>query len=416
MVLYTFFSELLTQAGWPWPTQLAWTASVVLMLAGAALVQLLVRLIILPTLGGLVRQTETKLDDLLVDARFLKRLAHLAMPLTLIAQWNLFFAEVGSFTTFIHKALVLWLAFAVWSAVSLLIDNGHKAYLTWEGAARNPIKSYLQVLKVVLFLGVAIFGISSLFNQDPWGLISGLGALTAVLLLVFKDPLLGLVASIQLQANDMVKLGDWIEMPSYGADGDVIDINLSVVKVRNWDQTITTVPTYALVSGSFKNWRNMTEAGGRRVKRAVLLDVNTVRFLDGDDLARLKEIRILRPYLERIQAEVEAHNKAEGIPENDWSNGRHLTNLGTFRAYMEAYLRHLEGVNQKLILLVRQLEPRSQGLPLELYFFTKDTRWAAYESLAADVFDHVFAVLPVFGLAAFQEPTGRDWRLVQKLS
>jgi miniconductance mechanosensitive channel len=233
-----------------------------------------------------------------------------------------------------------------------------------------------------------------------------------VLLLIFKDPILGLVAGIQLSANDMLAVGDWLEMPKFGADGDVIDISLTTVKVRNWDKTITTIPAYALISDSFKNWRGMTESGGRRIKRAVHIDATSVRFLDEDDLKRLRRAQLLADYIEHKVRDIEAYNKENQIDPESPVNGRRLTNLGTFRAYLTAYLRAHKGIHKDMTLMVRQLSPGADGVPLEIYAFSNDTAWVNFEGIQADIFDHIFAVIPEFGLRIHQSPTGYDMQQI----
>ncbi|MFH1569821.1 MAG: mechanosensitive ion channel domain-containing protein, partial [Gemmatimonadota bacterium] len=247
-----------------------------------------------------------------------------------------------------------------------------------------------------------------LLGRSPWGLLSGVGAVMAVILLVFRDTLLSLVASVQIATNKLVKVGDWIEVPAFGADGDVIDIALHTVKVRNWDKTITTIPTYRLLDSSFKNWQGMFETGGRRIKRALYLDMNTVRFCDDAMLDRYERIELVREYVRERRREVEEHNRARQVDTAEPVNGRRLTNLGTFRAYVVAYLKAHPKVHPDLTFLVRQLAPGEHGLPLEIYVFTSDTAWASYEGIQADIFDHLLASVPEFGLRVYQQPSGRD--------
>jgi miniconductance mechanosensitive channel len=278
-----------------------------------------------------------------------------------------------------------------------------------QRAHTRPIKGYLQLVRIGVFMIAAILVVAALFNRDPLLLLSGLGAMTAVLLLVFKDTLLSLVASVQLSGNDMLRVGDWIEMPQFNADGDVIDISLHTVKVQNWDKTITTIPTWRLINESFKNWRGMSESGGRRIKRALCIDKTSVRFLGDADRKRMARFALLGDYLAGKQAEIDAHNEALQAKGQDPVNARHVTNLGTFRAYVEAYLRaHPRIHHEGMTLMVRQLEPEPVGLPLQLYCFTTTTAWTEYEGIQADIFDHLFAILPEFGLRVFQQPTGAD--------
>jgi miniconductance mechanosensitive channel len=277
--------------------------------------------------------------------------------------------------------------------------------------ARNkPIKGYLQLVKIIAFIVVAILIIAVLIDRSPLLLLSGLGAMTAVLMLVFKDTILSFVASVQLSSHDMLRVGDWLEMPALNADGDVIDIALHTVKVQNWDRTITTIPTWRLINESFKNWRGMSESGGRRIKRAIYLDQTSMRFLTDEERTNLKRFALIDEYLERKREELEEFNKALLAAGRDPVNTRRVTNLGTFRAYVAAYLKNHPRVHQGLTQMVRQLQPGPTGLPLEIYCFAATTAWVEYEGIQADIFDHIYAILPEFGLRVFQEPSGADMR------
>ena len=237
-----------------------------------------------------------------------------------------------------------------------------------------------------------------------------MGAMTAILLLVFKDSILGLVASIQLTSNDMVRIGDWIEMPKYGADGDVIDVTLHTVKVQNWDKTITTIPSYALISDSFKNWRGMAESGGRRIKRAIYIDLTSIKFCTSEMLDRFEKFQLITDYIRTRKAEITEYNQEHQVDTSELINGRNLTNVGTFRAYLVAYLHHHPKIHQDLTFLIRHLPPGEQGLPIEIYVFSNDQVWANYEAIQADIFDHIFSVVPMFDLRLFQNPTGADFQ------
>ncbi|WP_024889020.1 mechanosensitive ion channel family protein [Luteimonas huabeiensis] len=287
-------------------------------------------------------------------------------------------------------------------AVSRLLDALNRHYERRPDARDKPIKGYVQVVKIVMFVLVGISVVATLIGAEFLHIITGLGAMTAVLMLIFQDTILSLVASVQISNDGRVRIGDWIEMPSQNADGDVIDIALHTVTVRNWDRTVTTVPTKKLVSDSFKNWRQMSEGGGRRIKRALYLDQRSVRFFGPDEIARFRRFNLLDEYLDRKDRELREWNAELAARGAEPVNHRRVTNLGTFRAYVEQYLRHHAGINQALTLLVRQLQPTEHGLPLEIYCFTADTRWAVYEGIQSDIFDHLLAILPEFGLRVFQ--------------
>jgi miniconductance mechanosensitive channel len=290
-------------------------------------------------------------------------------------------------------------------AISALLNGCLDIYRKFAISKEIPIRSFVQVAKLILFVITAIILMSILLDKNPIYFLSGLGAITAVLMLIFKDAILGLVAGVQLAANRMVARGDWIEMPKYGADGNVVDIALTTVKVQNWDNTITTVPTYALISDSFKNWRGMQESGGRRIKRSLKIDINTVRFCDEAHLKELRKIDLLSDYLKEREAEIAKERSAHKGSGDHHINARALTNLGTFRAYVRAYVKNHPLIHQELTVLVRQLASTENGLPLEIYVFSKDKDWVAYEGLQADIFEHVFAILPAFKLRAFQRGT-----------
>ncbi len=302
--------------------------------------------------------------------------------------------------------IVLSIAMAVVRALAY----ANELYERLPRSKNRPIKGFVQVVKLIVLCGAAIIMIAVLIDQSPLLLLSGLGAITAVLLLVFKDTILSLVASVQLTTQDMLRVGDWITMPGMEADGDVVDISLHTVKVQNFDKTITTIPTHRMVSDPFRNWRGMAEAGGRRIKRSLVIDQNSIRFLSADEVVELDRFKILKPYLERKRAEIEGWNAAELKGEDAPVNARRLTNIGTLRAYIIAYLQWHVRVNGDFTLLVRQLEPGPQGLPIEIYCFTDTTVWTEYEGIQADIFDHMLSIVPEFGLRVFQEPAGLDFQ------
>lgn len=307
--------------------------------------------------------------------------------------------------------IMLYALLSLFSLLDTLLDLSQR----FASASQLPLRGIFQGVKLVAAIIIAIFMISLLIGKSPLLLMSGLGAMTAVLMLVFKDPILGLVAGIQLSANNMLKLGDWLEMPKYGADGAVIDIGLTTVKVRNWDNTITTVPTYALISDSFKNWRAMSESGGRRIKRSLNIDTTSIRFMSDEQSHQLAKSHLLSSYIDSKAQELANYNKAHDTDLSCPLNGRRMTNLGTFRAYLEAYLHSHPLIRKDMTLMVRQMPPTSEGLPIEIYAFTNTTVWAEYEGIQSDIFDHAFAVIPEFGLRVHQTPTGNDMRAIGQL-
>lgn len=307
--------------------------------------------------------------------------------------------------------IVLTLALAVSAALDLI----NTAYQRRPEAASRPIKGYLQVLKIAVFAIATILIIATLLDRSPVILLSGLGAMAAVLMLIFQDTLLSLVASVQISSSDIVRVGDWIEMPQLNADGDVIDIALHTVKVQNWDKTITTIPTKRLISESFKNWRGMQQSGGRRIKRSLYLDQNSVHFLTAKERAHLHRFFLLDDYLSDKEQELRKWNAQLEEWGEEPVNTRRVTNIGTFRAYVDRYLRNHPGINQDMTLMVRQLAPGATGLPLEIYCFTNTVAWVGYEGTQADIFDHLLAILPEFGLRVFQQPAGGDVRALARV-
>jgi miniconductance mechanosensitive channel len=283
-----------------------------------------------------------------------------------------------------------------------------RIYNRYEVSKKLPLKSFLQVIKVLIFTVSIIFIISSVMDKSPLLIFSGIGAATAILMLIFKDAILGLVAGVQLSANRMVSVGDWIEMPKFGADGEVTEVALTTVKVCNWDKTITTVPTYALISDSFKNWSGMSESGVRRIKRAIHFDMNSVRVLQQDEIEKMRQISLLTDYISSKESEILAWNNDRGVDANELVNARALTNVGTFRAYVVEYLKSHPKIDENETILVRHLSPSDNGLPIEIYAFSNDNGWVNYEGVQSDIFDHLIAIIPEFGLRLFQRPSGLD--------
>jgi miniconductance mechanosensitive channel len=314
----------------------------------------------------------------------------------------------GLLTRLASACMVLVIALTM----DAFLSAAHELYTRLPLAGTRPIKSYVQLAKVIVYLVAGIFIVARLADQTPWFFVSGLGAMMAIILLIFRDTLLSLVASVQLTNNDLVRVGDWIEMPQFGADGDVVDIALNTVRVQNWDRTITVIPTHKFLDHSFRNWRGMFDGGGRRIKRAIHVNMNTIRFLRDDEIGRLGRFVLLRDYIAAKLVELRAHNAPYASDPGAIVNARRLTNIGTFRAYIMRYLRSHPAINQDLTLLVRQLSPTPEGLPIEVYAFTADTRWGVYEDIQADIFDHILAIAPEFGLSVYQRPSSGDYAAV----
>ena len=356
------------------------------------------------------KRSKNTWDDALVQHGFVRRLSYL-MPIVVIYLSADFMMPRQALAPEFFKrfAMVFFVLAGVWILDSILLAI-RDIYSKSAMALRRPIRGYLDVVKITAYTMAAIFIISILTNKSPWGILSILGGFTVILMLIFKDTILGFVASIELSGHDMIRIGDWIEMPKYGADGDVIDVSIHTVKVRNWDKTITTIPTYSLVSDSFKNWRGMSESGGRRIKRALHIDMNSIKFCTDEMLERFKKFSLIRDYISSRQEEINLYNKKHESDTTMLINGRRQTNIGVFRAYIMAYLKNHPKIHQNMTFLVRHLEPTEHGLPVQIYVFSNDQVWAHYEAIQADIFDHLLAAAPQFELRVFQNPSGYDFR------
>jgi len=391
------------------------SASLSLGLAGlgvillAVLAYIIMRVLVVGTLTKLISKTESKRDDVFKGLKVFSRLSHLAPGVVIYLLGPAVFASVPWLAAVIAKASLIYVTVMVVLLFDALLSAGLRIYRTFPIAKTFPITSFVQIAKLVLYFFGAITVLSVMLGESPLTFLAGLGALTAVLMLVFKDPILGFVAGIQLSANKMLAVGDWIEMPKYGVDGDIMEIALTTVKIRNFDKTITTIPTQSLINDSFKNWRGMQETGGRRIKRAIYIDVNSVGFCDAERLARFSKIQFIADYIASKDAELAAYNKEKGVDGTSAVNGRRMTNIGTFRAYVEAYLRAHPKISDTFTFLVRQLAPSENGVPIEIYVFTTTTNWIEYEGIQADIFDHLLAAAGEFDLRLFQNPTGSDF-------
>ncbi len=377
----------------------------------AILVYYFVHRVLVRLFKKLVTFTRNDWDDAFVSSTLFK---WLSMLLPVVLFWHispLIFEDsskvsaVGSIIRVISEVLLILLTLFSINAILNTID---RVYHTYEVSRELPIKSFFQVIKIILLLVAIIFIIATVIGKSPLILFSSLGAMTAILILIFKDSLLGFVAGIQLSANKMVARGDWIEMPKFGADGEVMEVALTTVKVRNWDKTITTIPTYSLIADSFKNWRGMSHSGVRRIKRSLYLDMGTVAFLDDEMLERLKKVSLLKEYFEEKEKDIDQWNAERNASEDDLINARAMTNVGTFRAYVNEYLKSHPKISQMNTVLVRLQQASEHGLPLEIYVFTNDNNWVEYERIQSDIFDHFIAIMGEFGLRVFQSPSGAD--------
>jgi len=360
------------------------------------------RYVVLKAIFHLFEKTSTKLDDILIEKGFLNKVSYI-IPLVIF--YNLFNHLIGGYEI-INRLLLSLVAIVVVASINSFLNVLNDIYNQSKYSSSINVKSYVQILKLILNLFSIIIIIAILSGQSPFYLLSGIGALTAVLMLVFKDTILSFVSSIQINSNNLFKIGDWIEAPQFGADGDVIDIALHSIKIQNWDKTISIIPTHKLVDSSFKNWRGMTDSGGRRIKRSVNIDLNSIKFCDDALIEKLKSITIISEYLNNKLSEINNHN--ESISKDSIINGRALTNIGTYRAYVKAYLKNNKYIHENMTFLVRQLSPTENGLPLQIYVFSNNTNWVEYEEIQSDIFDHLLAALEQFDLKIYQQPSGND--------
>ncbi len=386
---------------------------VLILIIGVALLSnVICRHIILRAVAKLVKRTKATWDDVVFDHKVMIHISRMVAPILIYIAIPIAFPEhaQSGLLDFLRRICLIYIIAVFLRFISVFLAAIYHVYSEREQFKDRPLKGLLQTAQVTIFFIGAIVIVSILINKSPTVLLTGLGASAAILMLVFRDTILGFVSGIQLSANNMLKVGDWISMPKYGADGTVIEVTLNTVKVRNWDNTITTIPPYLLVSDSFQNWQGMRESGGRRVKRSINIDMSSVRFCTPEMLAKYRKIQLLKDYIDKTEKVVEIYNKEHHIDNSILVNGRRQTNLGVFRAYLNSYLKSLPTINQELTCMVRQLQPTETGIPLELYFFSAIKDWVPYEEVQADVFDHVLAIIPEFGLRVFQNPSGEDLR------
>ncbi len=385
-------------------------------IAIAFIANYITKTLIIRIVNFLVYKSKNKFDDAFLKRKVFRSLSHFVPAMIIYLGANFIFNKNihYPFDYLLIINLIKNITYLYMLIVSIVFANRflnalNDIYEQFPIAKNISIKGFIQVIKILLILLAIILVVALILNKKPTVVLTGLGAIAAVLMLVFKDTILGFVASIQLQAYDMIKPGDWIQVPGANADGNVIEISLATVKIQNWDKTITTIPPYQLVSKPFVNWKGMELSGGRRIKRSVYIDMKSVCFLNDQDIAKFEKIRLLKDYLTQKKKEIQEYNRQNQITDLEVVNGRKLTNLGTFRKYLEFYLKNHPRVKKDFTLLVRHLQPTPQGLPIEIYVFSADNRWAQMEELQADIFDHILAVIPEFGLRVYQEPSGHDF-------
>jgi miniconductance mechanosensitive channel len=371
------------------------------------------RFIIVRTVHQFAKKSATEWDDKFMNRKVFTRLSYI-VPALIVSVFSPFVIPDYPNTLEVIQVLIkIYIDTVGLIVVFSVLDASMDIYNSYKLSKSRPIKGFIQVIKIVIFLVYLVILITIIFIRDnSFGWLAGLGAFSAVLLLVFKDPILGFVGGIQLATNDMVRIGDWIEMSKYGADGTVLDITITAVKVQNWDKTITTIPTYALISDSFKNWRGMEESGGRRIKRSLFIDENSVKFCTDEMLERFSKFEHVAEYVQKKEEEIAKYNKERGIDDSVLVNGRRQTNLGVFRAYLTGYLKNNPNIKQNMTFLIRHLQPTEKGIPIEIYVFSKIQDWAPYEAVQADIFDHVIAAISHFDLRVFQEPSGYDMQKI----
>jgi len=381
---------------------------IVVLLIGLA-VRYVLNIILVRIVHAYAKRTKTVWDDALIDTHVFERIVHF-VPLLLLYGFSGEFSGIETYVVRITNVLIVLNLVYVMSAI---LNAGESIYRTYPVSRRRPIKGYIQIIQLLIWILGIIIAVATLLDKSPWLFVSGIGAMTAVLMLVFRDSILGFVAGVQLTTNDMVRIGDWIEMPKYDADGEITEITLNTVKVQNWDKTITMLPAYSLISDSFRNWRGMQDSGGRRIKRSIHIDVTSVGFCTEEMLDSYEDIGLIQEYVKTRRAEVASYNENGKIDTSVPINGRRMTNIGTFRAYIAAYLQNHPDINHAMTTMVRQLAPDTHGLPLEIYAFTNTTAWLRYEGIQSDIFDHIMAAAPIFGIRIHQYPSSQDIRSSQ---
>ena len=408
-----FLYDYLIEAGMSetWAEYVNMLTLVIVFLILVYIIDLIIRKVIVGVSHRLAERSKTNFDDILIANKMPRNLAHI-LPLLLAYEFiPSIFVDFPYVESLVEKGLEVLAIVLVLFITKSLLSTFRDYFKTLDNLKDKPIDSYIQVFMIFAWIFGAAAIVAIITDITFLKFVTTMGAASAVLLLIFKDTILGFVASIQVAINDMVRIGDWISFEKYGADGDVIEINLATVKVQNWDKTITTIPTYALISDSFKNWRGMMDSGGRRIKRSLSIKLNSVRHLEKKDVERLKEVQLISDYLNKRQADIDAHNERINADKSALINGRNLTNLGVFRKYLQTYVETHSAVNKEMTIMVRQLPPGPYGIPVEIYCFSSDKRWQNYEWIMADIFDHVIASVHEFDLEVFEYPNDANFRV-----
>ncbi len=383
-------------------------AGLLALLAGAIVIDLIVKRVLVRTVRALARRSSVTWDDALVAHNVFGRLAQV-VPALIVFVGAPFVPDLPEGGSLLMRHVAMgYIVLMLTLALTAMLSAANTIYSVTAVAKERPLKGFVQLVQIVVWILGGVLMIAVVLDRSPLLLLSGFGAMTAILLLVFKDTILSLVASVQLSAQDMVRVGDWIEMPQFGADGDVVDVQLHTVKVQNWDKTITTIPTHRLITDSFKNWRGMSQTGARRIKRAIFIDVSSIRFQTRDEVDHFTRFTLLKDYIRNKEQELTDYNAGLASEVDADVNRRRLTNAGTFRAYAYNYLKNHPRIDKDMTLIVRHLAPGPEGLPIEIYCFTNTTEWAVYEGIQSDIFDHLLAIVPEFSLRLYQKPAGSD--------
>lgn len=383
---------------------------VIVLFCFATITYYITRWILFRVIKKVVKKTSFQFDDYLYNRRFFRRMCYFAPAVIIYLLAPVVITDSAGLIHFLQKLMAIYMIFVAMISMDAFINATHDLYLTMENAKSRPIKGFLQVVKIIIYSVGVIIIISVIVSKKPAVLLGGLGAVSAILILVFKDSILGFVAGIQLIANNMVKIGDWITLPKHDIDGTVAEINLTTVKIQNFDKTISTIPTYTLITDAVKNWRGMEESGGRRITRSINIDMSSIKFCTPELLDKFVRIKIISDYIKNTENELKRFNLDNEIDNEVLVNGRRQTNIGVFRAYLKEYLLQNPNISNDMTMIVRQMAPTEKGIPIQLYCFAISTEWVAYESIQSDIFDHVMAIVPFFELKVFQNPSGSDFK------